>query len=126
MAIIYTHNRSKRKKPSAKQLRLNAERAEFFKSLGIKKVKHADRSYNFDGSFLSVDLRQHAIPLSNSVGNGFKRSVDDYKWRKDRTETAATIEEIERKKTRVAPAYNKGAVQYITEGTDPTHLGRKI
>jgi hypothetical protein len=126
MALIYTHQKSRRKKKSAKQLRLNAERAEYFKSLGIKKVKNADRSYNFDNSILNVPVCTNPIPLSNAVGNGFKRSVDDYKWRKDRVETAATIEEIERKKTRVAPAYNKGAVQYITDGTDPSHLGRKI
>ena len=46
--------------------------------------------------------------------------------RTDREETAETIKEIERKKTRVAPAYNKGATQYITDGADPTTLGRKI
>ena len=126
MAIIYTNTRSRRKKKSAKQLRLSAERTEYFNSLGIKKVKNADRSYNYDGSFLAIDIRPNPIPLSNAIGNGFKRSVDDYKWRKDRAETVATIEEIERKKTRVAPAYNKGAVQYITDGTDPSHLGRKI
>jgi hypothetical protein len=70
--------------------------------------------------------RKELPPLSNSVGNGFKRSVDDYKWKRDREESAATIKEIERKKTRVAPAYNKGAVQYLTEGTDPATIGRKI
>lgn len=34
--------------------------------------------------------------------------------------------EIERKKLRVAPMYNKGAYQYITDDTDPKTLGRKI
>lgn len=33
--------------------------------------------------------------------------------------------EIARKKMRVAPAYNKGAYQYITDETDPSDLGRK-
>ena len=56
----------------------------------------------------------------------FKKSVDDWKWKRDREETAETIKEIERKKTRVAPAYNKGATQYITDGADPTTLGRKV
>lgn len=37
----------------------------------------------------------------------------------------AAQEEIERKKKRIAPAYNKGAYQYITDGTDPSDLGRK-
>lgn len=29
------------------------------------------------------------------------------------------------KKNRIAPAYNKGAYQYITDGTDPKELGKK-
>ena len=125
--LIYTHQKSRRKKPSAKQLRLNAERAEYFKSLGIKKVKHADRSYNLNCSFLAIPVCTNAVPLSNTiVDGGFKRSVDDYKWKRDREESVETIKEIERKKTKIAPAFNKGAVQYITDDTDPTHLGRKL
>lgn len=34
-------------------------------------------------------------------------------------------EEIERKKTQVAPLYNKGGYMYITEGTNPRDIGRK-
>jgi hypothetical protein len=52
--------------------------------------------------------------------------VDDYKWKRDREETVATIKEIERKKTKVAPIYSKGAFQYLTDGTDPATIGRKI
>lgn len=33
--------------------------------------------------------------------------------------------EIERKKMRVAPMYNKGGYQYVTDETDPSDLGRK-
>lgn len=125
--LIYTHQKSRRKKPSVKQARLNAERAEYFKSLGIKKVKHADRSYNLECSFLAIPVCTNPVPLSNSiVAGGFKRSVDDYKWKRDREESAETIKEIERKKTKVAPAYNKGPVMFISEETDPTSLGRKV
>jgi len=69
-----------------------------------------------------------AAPLSNNlyVSGGYKRSVTDYRWRKDSEEKLNTIREIERKAKRVAPAYNKGAIQYITDETDPTTLGRKI
>jgi hypothetical protein len=35
-------------------------------------------------------------------------------------------EAIVAKSMRLAPAYNKGAVQYITDGEDLTTLGRKI
>lgn len=35
-------------------------------------------------------------------------------------------EEIEKKKKRIAPLYNKGGLQYITDDTDLTTVGRKI
>jgi hypothetical protein len=120
MALVYTKTSSDRKKPSAKTLRLREERKEYFKSVLKGSVK--ERPINMPEPLPKREL----APLSNSVGNGFKRSVDDYKWKRDREESVATIKEIERKKTRVAPAYNKGAVQYLTDGTDPATIGRKI
>lgn len=35
-------------------------------------------------------------------------------------------QETERKKQRVAPLYNKGPIQFITDDTDLTTLGRKV
>ena len=120
MALVYTKTSSGRKKPTAKQLRLREERKAYFAS--HLKDSRKERFINMPEPL----PRKELPPLSNSVGNGFKRSVEDYKWKRDREESAATIKEIERKKTRVAPAFNKGAVQYLTEGTDPTTTGRKI
>jgi hypothetical protein len=120
MALVYTKTSSGRKKPSAKTLRLREERKAYFKS--ILKDSSKERPINMPEPLPKREL----APLSNSVGNGFKRSVEDYKWKRDREESAATIKEIEKKKTRVAPAYNKGAVQYLTDGTDPATIGRKI
>lgn len=40
-------------------------------------------------------------------------------------EAAAQVE-IQKKKNRVAPLYNKGGYQYITDDTDTTTLGRKV
>ena len=54
------------------------------------------------------------------------KTVDDWKWKKDRQETAETIKEIERKKERTAPLFNKGGYQYITDAEDPKTIGRKI
>lgn len=69
-----------------------------------------------------------AAPLSNNlyVAGGYKRSVTDYRWRRDSDENINTIREIERKAKRVAPAYNKGATQYITDETDLKTMGRKV
>lgn len=120
MALVYTKTSSGRKKPSKKVLRMREERKAYFSA--VLKNSAKERPINLPEPM----QRKTLPPLSNSVGNGFKRSVDDYKWKRDREESVATIKEIERKKTRVAPAFNKGAVQYLTEGTDPTTIGRKI
>lgn len=42
------------------------------------------------------------------------------------TERPEIADEIRRKATATAPAYNKGAYQYITPETDLTTLGRKV
>jgi hypothetical protein len=119
--MIYTRQKSARKKASKKTLQLREQRKDFFGA--ILANKNRERPNNMP----DLSVEQRTAPCSNSIpGYGFKKSVDDYKWKRDMDESAATIAEIERKKTRVAPAYNKGATQYITEGTDPTTLGRKI
>jgi hypothetical protein len=120
--IIYANSRSKRKKPSAKSVQLRDERKQMFASV----LKGRKAKFINNMSDLTVE-NTNVAPLSNAIpANGYKRSVDDWKWKRDRVESAETVKEIERKKTRIAPAFNKGANQYITEGTDPTTLGRKI
>jgi hypothetical protein len=119
--MIYTRQTSGRKKASKKTLRLREERKDFFGAILANKKR--ERPNNMP----DLSVEQRTAPCSDSIpGYGFKRSVDDYKWKRDKEESAATIAEIERKKTRVAPAYNKGATQYITDGADPTTLGRKL
>lgn len=120
MALIYTHNRSTRKKPSAKVTRLREERKAYFAA--ILNGSRKERYINIPEPFISKPMP----PLSNSVGNGFKRSVDDYKWKKDRQETVATAKAIEEKKKRLAPIANKTGYQYITDGADVETLGRKV
>lgn len=120
MALLYTKTSSGRKKPSKNTLRLREERKAYFKVIINGSAK--ERPINLPEPL----PRKELPPLSNSVGNGFKRSVEDYKWKRDREETVATIKEIERKKTKVAPIYSKGAFQYLTDGTDPATIGRKI
>lgn len=120
MALVYTKTSSGRKKPSKKTLRLREERKAYFASIKKSSVVSAVLSR------IPEPLeKKNLAPPSNSVGNGFKRSVDDYKWKKDRSENIATIKEIEKKKTRIAPAFNKGAVQYITDGADVQTWGER-
>lgn len=120
MALVYTRTSSGRKKPSKKTLRMREERKAYFAA--ILKGSAKERPLN-----LPEPLERKSLPpLSNAVGNGFKRSVDDYKWKREREESVATIKAIEEKKKRLAPSFNKGPVQYITDGADVETLGRKV
>jgi hypothetical protein len=59
--------------------------------------------------------------LSNSVGNGFKKGIMENLHK----EAPEVQKEIMAKANRTAPAYSKGAYQYITPGADLSDIGRK-
>lgn len=120
MALVYMKTSSGRKKPSAKTLELREKRKAYFAS--VLKDSKPERLINIPEPMSKKNLP----PLSNSVGNGFKRSVEDYKWKRDREESAATAKAIEEKKKRLAPIANKTGYQYITDGADVETLGRKV
>lgn len=120
MALVYTKTSSGRKMPSKKVLRLREERKTFFSTI-LKDKPRKERTLNIPEREV-----KKLPPLSNSVGNGFKRSVEDYKWKRDREETVATVKAIEEKKKRLAPIANKAGYQYITDGADVETLGRKV
>lgn len=124
--LIYTHSRSKRKKSKSKRLeQAKAEHKAFLASVGYTKKRRP--VVDFPNLKDNDNVVRNVAPVSNAIpANGFKRSVDDWRWKRDRSESAETVKEIERKKLRVAPAFNKGATQYITDGADPTTLGRKV
>jgi hypothetical protein len=56
-----------------------------------------------------------------------KDLLHEHKWKEGAEETEATVREIRRKATQIAPAYNKGALQYLPKGIDsdewPTREG---
>jgi hypothetical protein len=54
-------------------------------------------------------LTSDRIP-SSAVSSDFMYA---HKWKHGAAETEATIREIRRKASRIAPAYNKGALQYL-------------
>jgi len=55
-----------------------------------------------------------------------KKDLNDHRWKRDRTETPEAIQATEQKKKRIAPQYNKGGDQYITDQTALETLGRKV
>ena len=60
-------------------------------------------------------------PLSNAVGNGFKTGVME-NLHKEAPEVQKAILD---KASRCMPLYNKGGLQYCTEGTDMKMVGSK-
>lgn len=124
MMMLYTYA-VRRKKTNKKKCKTETQRKheEFLRSIGyIEKRQPIAEIPN-----LKVE-NDNVAELSNDIpgGGGYKRAVDDYKWRRNLSEKPGTIAEIERKKRQVAPLWNKGATMYISEDTDPTTLGKKV
>lgn len=125
--IIYTNQRSKKipQKASQKLIEARAAHRKFLASMGISEKKTKLRGNSANWSDLSV--KSNVAPLSNTIpASGAKHSLDDYKWKKDVQESPEAIAEAEKKKTRIAPAYNKGPLMYITDDADTKSLGRKV
>lgn len=122
--LIYTNQSSgrKRKSKSKKLAAAAEEHKKFLVSVGYTKRRRPVVDFpDLKVENINVASLSDAIP-----SNGFKRSVDDWKWKRDRGETAETIAEIERKKKQVAPLWNKGATMFISDQTDPETLGKKV
>ena len=47
-----------------------------------------------------------------------KDFLHEHKWKEGAEETEATVREMRRKATQIAPAYNKGALQYLPKRID--------
>ena len=47
-----------------------------------------------------------------------------HRWKRGAKETEATVREIHRKAAKIAPAYNKGAMQYLPD--TPTSSGGRL
>lgn len=124
--LIYARTSSgKRKKSKSKRfLQAQEEHKKFLESVGYTKRRKPVVSF----PDLSVENADNVGRLSDHIpgAGGYKRSVDDYKWKRDVVESESTIAEIERKKLRVAPLWNKGSTMYITEKEDPKTLGKKV
>jgi hypothetical protein len=124
-AYYTTNNYRKRKARKPTQAMIESQRLtqELLAKVGYRKPT-APKKFTY-----SLAVESKAAPLSNTIPGGIaaKRDVlNDHKWKRDRQESASTIKAIEEKAMRVAPAYNKGATQYITDGTEAKYLGRKV
>ena len=126
--IIYTNQRSKKKKqPKTKALtKAQTEHRAFLARHGIHstvgKKPQGNREY-----FSDLSVVAKCPDMSNTIpGSGFKRSIDDHKWKRDREEKPEVIQAVEEKKKRIAPYANKAAYMYVTDDADAASLGRKV
>jgi hypothetical protein len=128
LPIYYnTTNFRKRKTRKPTQAMIESQRLtnELLEKVGYFKPRQpTSKKFSY-----SLAVESNAAPLSNTIPGGACTKRDlrtEHKWKRDCQETPETIKAIEEKAMRVAPAYNKGAVQYITDETDAKYLGRKI
>jgi hypothetical protein len=128
LPIYYTTtNMRKRKARMATQGMIEGQRKtnELLERVGyFKGTKSVTKKFTY-----SLAVESNAAPMANTIPGGIaakRDKLNDHKWKRGSEESAATIKAIEEKAMRVAPAYNKGATQYITDGTDAKYLGRKI
>ena len=118
------YNRRKKKSNSAKKAVADAKHNEWLAQQGLttnqiklKKAFLGDVRHTVSND----DVPRSTPKLSNSVGNGFKTGIMVNLHR----EKPEVQKEILAKASRTAPAYSKGAYQYITPGSDPSDLGKK-
>ena len=127
LPIYYnTTNFRKRKSRKPTQAMIESQRLtdELLAKVGYRKPVKSNKKFSY-----SLAVESNAAPLSNTIPGGIAANRDlrtEHKWKRDCEEKPETIKAIEEKAMRVAPDYNKGAVQYITDETDAKYLGRKI
>lgn len=104
-----------------KREELKREKDKLFKRLGIpQKFKST-----YKVPFPDYKVDSHHETSDNIDGGCFKKDSLSYRWKKGCEETAETISEIESKRKRVAPLFNKAGYQYITPESDTKTIGRK-
>ena len=119
---LTTTNYNPQRKLNAKQKRAVEEHEAWLRSRGIGAKTKTEKRVASPNDI--PDYRagsRAAVPLGNQLGNGYQTGVMVNLHK----ESEATQKEIIAKSKRLAPAYNKGAYQYITPGSDIVDLGKK-
>lgn len=87
------------------------------KRLGIKPARSLQGAKESPHAAKGWTRRPKTAPTSDRIpGSAVSHDfMHAHKWKRGATETEATIKEICRKASRIAPAYNKGALQYLPD-----------
>lgn len=129
MTIIYTDTRKKltrKQKARAKQV-FEMHQLELCQKVGlsVQQLKTKQKFKPIDTYSLSY-RGQHNIRISVDSGSGIaaKKSImDEMVLQREKPEVA---EAIRQKARRTAPLFNKGGLQYISDGEDLTSIGKKV
>ena len=70
--------------------------------------------------------KARSIPSATAVAAPTRIEIDYTETPELAAREALAQREKDRKRKRLAPAYNKGPIMYITDGMDPAELGRKL
>lgn len=116
--IIHTNTRWKPKN-KAQRKKLYSHKT------GIKIVGSGKEYKPTTNHLYDSDPTRSIKSLESSLSATTVKPVARYTDPEMKERERAARAEIEAKKMRVAPAYSKGAYQYITDGTDPRELGCK-
>jgi len=116
-----------------KQQRLQKARQELeatYSKYGLKQKRHVRLRGTVSKPLLSDPFFRSGnnFPTSDTITRvmGKRDLLTEHKWKSDSQESRETIQEINKKSMRIAPAYNKGGYQLITDASDAKTLGRKI
>ena len=127
MVYYTTTNMRKRKarKPTRAMVEGQRKMNELLARVGyFTGTKTATKKFTY-----SLAVESNAAPMANTIPGGIaakRDKLNDHKWKRGSEESAATVQAMQDKADRTAPAYSKGAYQYITDGTDAKYLGKKI
>lgn len=113
----------KKRKPNAKQRELSANWSHILEKYDVNpnvKKSKSNKSLNVNYSHRSSNRKINSI--SHGIGDCSPSGImKDYHRLSD--DDKQIVHDVG---SRVAPAYNKGAIQYISPGIDPANLGKKI
>lgn len=117
------YNRKQKKSNSARKAAADAKHNEWLAKQGLtpNQIK-LKKAFTGESRTAIPNYRvDNPYQLSNSIGNGYKKGIME-NLHKEAPEVQQAILD---KAKRTAPAYSKGAYQYITPNQDLTDIGRK-
>jgi len=118
------HEKQKMKMKAKKKLEAT------YQKYGLKQKRHVRLRGAVSKPLLSAPFYRtgNTFPTSDTITRvmGKRDLLTEHKWKTDSQESKETIQEINKKRSRIAPAYSKGSYQYITDAADAKTLGRKV